>query len=784
MALANVACLLAETAPVLVVDWDLEAPGLHRFFPPRLRAATADLDLGLDDGPGLIDLFEALRDRLPTSAAEDEDESDRAVAHALDGVSLDSYIRATAVPNVRILRAGRNDDGNYSRRVGTFNWEELFARAPGIYRAVAERLAARHGYVLIDSRTGVTDISGICTYLLPEQLVVVFTPNRQSLTGVRELVERATSYRRSSEDLRPLLVFPLPSRIEASLQDLRTRWRLGDPERGIIGYQPMFQDLLAKCYGLSACDLTSYFDDVQIQQTPDYAYGEEIAVRRSGDRFSMANSYAVFVRRLTSGEPPWSVSVDAAAPAAAVEPEAEASIGASLDEIAEAFHRGLDAPIEALPRIVFRKTHSSETVSSGGEPLAQVFLSFVPADATRVAKVQRELSGRGLRVISLTGSGDLGASFGEKLASALDASQAVVVFWSRESIDSQWVRTAADEGLRRGILVPVLLDDISPPIGLRHVSAADLSRGHTSEAVKNIAAAVHRLATGTPGTIVYPSPPQPPPPMPTAPKPTPAGVPTARSTRALPVALGAAAVLAVLVGGSWLYTGQPSSEVTDPGPGAETISMPNFVGTASADVVKTAELIGLTVSMSDGRSAPAPFLDGVVTGQTPAAGTSVAKSSRVELQIATRTVQVPTLVGSTLDAALPALERSGLRLGKTDTQPIADARPGTIVRQTPDAGVQAAAGAAVDVVVAAVPARPSLRRTAPSSPGALVEVPDVIGLAVAPAEEFLTQAGLRRGRVTTRRAPAYARAGTVIEQSPAAGVRAKQGTAVNIVVAD
>ena len=36
MALANTACLLARTKsdprPVLTIDWDLEAPGLHRFF--------------------------------------------------------------------------------------------------------------------------------------------------------------------------------------------------------------------------------------------------------------------------------------------------------------------------------------------------------------------------------------------------------------------------------------------------------------------------------------------------------------------------------------------------------------------------------------------------------------------------------------------------------------------------------------------------------------------------------------------------------------------------------
>ena len=139
-----------------------------------------------------------------------------AVERAYEGLDLEDYVRDTAVSGVRIMRAGHNHDGAYSRRVGTFDWEALFTRAPGVYREFADRLTALYSWVLVDSRTGVTDISGICTSLLPERLVVVFTPNRQSLTGVHELVTRAIDYRRQSDDLRPLLVYPLPSRIEAS----------------------------------------------------------------------------------------------------------------------------------------------------------------------------------------------------------------------------------------------------------------------------------------------------------------------------------------------------------------------------------------------------------------------------------------------------------------------------------------------------------------------------------------------------------------------------------------
>jgi cellulose biosynthesis protein BcsQ len=50
MALANVAWILASNGKrVLVLDWDLEAPGLHRYFHPFLR------DRELTSSEGIID---------------------------------------------------------------------------------------------------------------------------------------------------------------------------------------------------------------------------------------------------------------------------------------------------------------------------------------------------------------------------------------------------------------------------------------------------------------------------------------------------------------------------------------------------------------------------------------------------------------------------------------------------------------------------------------------------------------------------------------------------------
>jgi hypothetical protein len=495
MALANVACLLAERVDpgerVLVLDWDLEAPGLHRFFPGRLAQSSADAGLGLDANEGLIDLFCALSDALPGEAAESEQKADAAVQQAFIKVPFDRFIADTGIPGISILRAGRNDDGGYSRRVNTFNWEDLFKREPTIYRRVAERLAERFRYVLIDSRTGVTDISGICTSLLPEKLIVVFTPNRQSLTGIRELVDRATSYRRSSDDLRPLLIYPLPSRIEASLQDLREQWRFGSPDHNLPGYQPMFEQLLAKTYGLERCDLNAYFDEVQIQQTPDYAYGEEIAVRRGSDRFSLANSYRVFVDRL--GDTPWVAPVRE--PHESIELLPQAPLGSSPPPPA--------APAPSSPAWDRAPSSSvAHSVEISGRP--SVFLACAREDRDRVSEVVRRLTENGWWVWS-SSEIPAGDSFDVAVAEQLDESAVIVAFWSKTSVKSTWIRDEAAEGLRRGILLPVLLDDVAPPLMFRTIQSVDLRRPDPPK-LQQLLDAVNRISEAKPGTLAPPSP--------------------------------------------------------------------------------------------------------------------------------------------------------------------------------------------------------------------------------------------------------------------------------------
>jgi cellulose biosynthesis protein BcsQ len=324
MSVANTGCLLARRlangAPtindirVLAIDWDFEAPGLHRYFLPYF---SSQIRSTLDQIPGCIDLLSEFRDNHRTAFVHDSFRNRATAKSLLKAMDLERYLIPTTIPGLAIIKSGRYDS-EYGRVVNTFDWEDFFYSTEGFFPGLADFLRETYDYVLIDSRTGVTDTSGICTALLPDKLVVPFTANLQSLSGVEDVVRRAVNYRRQSEDWRPLSVFPLPSRIDISRPMLAEQWRNGIPGSdvtaepfaagvGAIGYQPVFERLFAQLFGVESGKLGRYFDEVVLQHVPDYAYGEPIAVEleTTDSRIFLRRSYEAFVDRLTELSGPW-----------------------------------------------------------------------------------------------------------------------------------------------------------------------------------------------------------------------------------------------------------------------------------------------------------------------------------------------------------------------------------------------------------------------------------------------------------------------------------------------
>jgi TolB-like protein/tetratricopeptide (TPR) repeat protein len=70
-----------------------------------------------------------------------------------------------------------------------------------------------------------------------------------------------------------------------------------------------------------------------------------------------------------------------------------------------------------------------------------------------------------------------GERFSQTTATALANARAIVVLWSKTSIQSPWVHDEATEGRDRHCLIPLSLDGSMPPLGFRQFQTIDLSRG-------------------------------------------------------------------------------------------------------------------------------------------------------------------------------------------------------------------------------------------------------------------------------------------------------------------
>jgi len=90
-----------------------------------------------------------------------------------------------------IMPSGR-EDALYSARLSSVDWSHLYSKREG-YLFFEELKAQwekylRPDYVLIDSRTGHTEVGGICTRQLADAVVTLFIPTEQNLGGLQKVI--------------------------------------------------------------------------------------------------------------------------------------------------------------------------------------------------------------------------------------------------------------------------------------------------------------------------------------------------------------------------------------------------------------------------------------------------------------------------------------------------------------------------------------------------------------------------------------------------------------------
>ena len=305
MALANVAWILAANGErVLIADWDLESPGLHRFFQPFMDPGVAQL-------PGVVDFIRTyewqMEEEIGRLRADNllDEEAMRWKQSALDAIAalIDENVSGLSrlVKPVGWQFPGRGaidflspgahpNDGVYAQALSALDWDTLYDKLNGgqFLTALRERLKGSYDWILIDSRTGLSEIASICTLHLPDTVIDCFTLSRQGLEGAEQVAGQIEAY-----TSREINVLPVPMRIDHSRED-----KVVD---GLDAARELFAGLPAN---MSDDQRAQYWAEVQVPYRPLYAYEETLAVfgDRPGVTDSLLSSYERVAARITANK--------------------------------------------------------------------------------------------------------------------------------------------------------------------------------------------------------------------------------------------------------------------------------------------------------------------------------------------------------------------------------------------------------------------------------------------------------------------------------------------------
>lgn len=214
---ANLAAYLCyhRGRKVLLVEWDLEAPGLHYYFGKENDVVK---------GTGLIEMLEEYVRLMRSNETNPE---------KLPKITKENILSLNDKPKPYMGREGRIDlfpagkyDENFSKRITDFNWEEFKTLLDGnMYIAMLREQLKNldYDYVFIDSRTGISDYSGYCTILLPDVNVFVIAPNSQNYKGSEKIARNILAHPYIQAGNRKPYMLPILSRLDKNAANAQSK---------------------------------------------------------------------------------------------------------------------------------------------------------------------------------------------------------------------------------------------------------------------------------------------------------------------------------------------------------------------------------------------------------------------------------------------------------------------------------------------------------------------------------------------------------------------------------
>ncbi|HEX6704499.1 MAG TPA: NB-ARC domain-containing protein [Albitalea sp.] len=293
MALANIGrWFQLRGLDVVLVDWDLEAPGLESYF-----LAEAAQRKTVRGRMGLLDLIVTYKDLYPGLPQVGGDAFGALLDESLPSIApllVPLHDGSDSPGRLRMLTAGcRSEErfGDYAEAVQEFDWTGFYAGFQGAayFEWLRRQLTTQAGadLVLVDSRTGVTEMSGVCTRQLADVVVTFCAPNDQNLQGVAMM---ADSFVRpdvlSARSQRPMELVMVPARIDVS------------EGRPVDVFEANFHAQLDRFLPPAFRRVGTGYERLRIPYISAYAFAERLAVGEPEGVKSMQEAYATIATHL------------------------------------------------------------------------------------------------------------------------------------------------------------------------------------------------------------------------------------------------------------------------------------------------------------------------------------------------------------------------------------------------------------------------------------------------------------------------------------------------------
>ncbi|WP_291726993.1 KGGVGR-motif variant AAA ATPase [Bernardetia sp.] len=208
--LANAASYLCfyKHKKVLLLEWDLEAPGLHHYFKDSEGKSTKV------EKDGLIEVLEKYMNVAQRGAKIEKEELP---FFTEENIINDLIVSKTGKGKVDLIPCANYSKEGFTRKLNDFDWREFTEMRDGnvfISFLKTKLKELDYDYIFIDSRTGIADYSGICNILLPDVNVVVVAPTDQNFEGSLRITKAISEHPFLKEGNRKPFILPILSRID------------------------------------------------------------------------------------------------------------------------------------------------------------------------------------------------------------------------------------------------------------------------------------------------------------------------------------------------------------------------------------------------------------------------------------------------------------------------------------------------------------------------------------------------------------------------------------------